>query len=114
MKIVINTDFGGFGLSEAAVMRYAELAGVVIVGQKHESFDLMHYYVNAVHDDNYWIERELERDNPQLVQVVEELGEAASDRYASLKVVEIPDGVSWHIAEYDGHEWVAEDHRTWK
>jgi hypothetical protein len=28
--------------------------------------------------------------------------------------VEIPGDVSWHIGEYDGVEWVAEDHRTWK
>jgi hypothetical protein len=29
-------------------------------------------------------------------------------------VVEIPDGVEWEIAEYDGLEWVAEKHRTWR
>jgi hypothetical protein len=21
--------------------------------------------------------------------------------------------VSWHVEEYDGMEWIAEDHRTW-
>ena len=30
MKIVINSCFGGFGLSEAAVMRYAEIKGITI------------------------------------------------------------------------------------
>jgi hypothetical protein len=53
------------------------------------------------------------RDDPLLVQVVEELGAAASGSCADLKVVEVPDGVDWTIDEYDGNEWVAERHRTW-
>jgi hypothetical protein len=48
-----------------------------------------------------------------LIQVVEELGEKASGRFADLKVVEIPDDVEWQIDEYDGLEWVSERHRTW-
>lgn len=27
--------------------------------------------------------------------------------------VAIPDGVIWHIEDYDGLEHIAEDHRTW-
>ncbi len=30
-----------------------------------------------------------------------------------LRVVVVPDDVKWHIEEYDGVEWVAEDHRVW-
>jgi hypothetical protein len=48
-----------------------------------------------------------------LIAVVEELGEAANGWAASLKIVEIPDGVEWFIHEYDGREHVAERHRTW-
>lgn len=54
------------------------------------------------------------RNDPQLVEVVEELGDAASGVHAKLKVVEIPDGVEWEIDEYDGVEQVAEKHRAWK
>ena len=32
---------------------------------------------------------------------------------AKLKIVEIPDDVEWIIEEYDGKEWIAEDHRRW-
>jgi hypothetical protein len=46
--------------------------------------------------------------------VVEELGDEAGDSYAELTVVEIPDDVEWTIQEYDGTEWVAEVHRTWR
>ena len=55
------------------------------------------------------------RDDPYLVKIVKELGsKAASGRYASLKIVEVPGGVDWEIEEYDGSEWVAEVHRTWR
>ena len=54
------------------------------------------------------------RADPILVQVVEELGNAANDRFAQLAVVEIPDGVEFEISEYDGREHVAEAHRTWR
>ena len=57
--------------------------------------------------------RNLERDDPILVHVVEELGKAADSRFSELKVVEIPDDVEWQIEEYDGAEWIAEKHRTW-
>ena len=55
-----------------------------------------------------------DRANPLLVQVVEELGEeVASDRFAKLKVVEIPAGIEWEIDEYDGLETVEEVHCSW-
>jgi hypothetical protein len=91
-QIVINTCHGGFGLSEAAGLRYRELAGVPL-------------------SDYRW---DLQRDDPALVQTVQELGEAANGQYAKLKVVTIPDDVEWTIEEYDGMEWIAEAHRTWR
>jgi len=63
-------------------------------------------------DDGYHY-RDIARDSLALVQVVEELGAAANGSCADLKVVEVPDDVSWEIEEYDGLEWVTEIHRTW-
>jgi len=62
-----------------------------------------------------YFESEIERNDPVLVQIVEELGEEANGNYSSLKVVEIPDDVggNWYIEENDGLEHVAERHRTW-
>jgi hypothetical protein len=57
--------------------------------------------------------RDLHRDDPILIQVVEELGEKADGKCARLTIVEIPDDVEWVIEEYDGNETVAEAHRTW-
>ena len=90
MKIVINACYGGFGLSKEALALFNERSGTVIT---HE--------------------RDIERNNPILVEIVEQLGEAADGEFAELKVVEIPDDVQWQIEEYDGNEWVAEKHRTW-
>jgi hypothetical protein len=90
MKIVINACYGGFGLSKEALALFNERAGTVI---------------------SY--ERDIERNNPILVEIVEQLGESAHGGFAELKVVEIPDDVQWQIEEYDGNEWVAEKHRTW-
>ena len=94
MKIVINVSYGGFGLSEKAVELYETLAGMPTDEHlKHTGF--------------------LGRDDPILIQVVEQLGKLAEDALAELKIVEIPNGIEWQIEEYDGKEWVAECHRTW-
>ena len=94
MKIVINDCFGGFGLSDEGVARYAEIKGVTL-------------------DKDFYAGSDIARDDPALVQLVEENRDEYESRYASLKVVEIPDGVEWEIEEYDGKEHVAEKHRTW-
>ena len=91
MKIVINTCYGGFGLSKEALALYNERTGTVI------TYDF-----------------EIKRNDPILVEIVEQLGEAAGGFFSALKVVEIPDDVEWGIEEYDGNEWIAEKHRTWK
>ena len=91
MKIVINTCFGGFGLSDEALARYNELAGTK--------------------EEYHW---QIERNDPFLVQVIEELGNKAAGKYAELKIVDIPEDVDWYIDEYDGNESVHERHRTWE
>jgi len=59
------------------------------------------------------IERSVQRHDPDLVAVVEQMGARANDRFSDLKVVEIPDNVDYEIQEYDGQETIAECHRTW-
>lgn len=80
-KIVYNSCFGGFGLNDKAKARYEELSGKKDV------------YVY-----------ELDRADPFLVQVVEEMN--ANDTYAELKIAELPAGTQYRIDEYDGAETV--------
>ena len=57
---------------------------------------------------------DIERDCPELVATVEKLKERSFGQHASLKVVEIPDDISWVLEERDGAEWIAEEHETWE
>ena len=115
MKIVINKCYGGFSLSDTAVILYAKKAGInIIKDEKKSSSFISHYYIDEIKDGNYFSDHFIERTDPILIEVVEELGEAADGRCAKLKVLEIPDDVQWQIQEYDGVEWIAEQHRTWK
>ncbi len=93
IKIVINQDFGGFGLSDEAEALYKERKGIT--------------------DPDWWY-RDIARDDPTLIQIVEDMGTKADGTFAALKVVEVPDDVNWYVEEYDGREWVAERHRTWR
>ena len=94
MKIVINACHGGFSLSLEAKQAYVAKKGMT--QPVSEFFD-----------------RDLDRDDPVLVAVVEEMGKEANGFCAELKVIEIPDDVEWEVEEYDGLEWIAEKHRTW-
>jgi hypothetical protein len=141
-EIVINKCCGGFGLSYKAVMEYARLKGITIYGyapkridcslgfsfckhepyceKKHKDLFMPIYYSTkpltkkqAIHKGSYWNCRDISRDDPDLVRLVRKLRKKANGECAELKVVKIPDGVEWHIEEYDGKEWIAENHRTW-
>jgi hypothetical protein len=109
-KIVINKCYGGFGLSEEAIKLYFEKIGNTGVEFSTTSYGRL----SVVIDGKYWYDWRLQRDDPILVEVIEELGLGkASGAFASLDVVEIPDGIDWRIEEYDGKEWVSESHKTW-
>ena len=114
MKIVINKCFGGFGLSEEAVLLYGKKKGLnIIVVRDKIMKSLRHYYLDEVKNGNYFSDRDIQRNDSVLIEVVEELGIKANGSCSELKIVEIPDDVEWIIEEYDGKEWIAEDHRRW-
>lgn len=117
MKLVINRCYGGFGLSDAAVVRYAELKGInLVMEESNENFGGSVFYLDGIKDDEHYFsyyDLSNDRSDPILVQVVEELGQAANGFAADLHVVDIPDDVEYTVEEYDGIEWIAEKHRTW-
>lgn len=111
-KIVINKQYGGFSLSEKAVRRLREMGNKaaleeVLLGEPwHDTGE-----INDIKFDAHC--RYIDRDDPQLIAVIGELGKDAFGYLATLEIVEIPDGVEWEIAEYDGMESVEEKHRSW-
>ncbi len=109
-KVVINADYGGFGLSDEAMRLFLERKGMPYVEEK----GTMTLFRNPENKEEVYWEGDFARDDEVLVEIVEALtSEKASGRFSSLKVVEIPEGVNWYVEEYDGREWVAERHRTW-
>ena len=114
MKIVINKKYGSFSLSEEAVLFYGDKKGLNIIAVRDEVIkDINHYYLNEEKEENSFCEWDIERNDPVLVEVVEQLGDLANTRHTRLKVVEVPDDVKWYIHDYDGIESVYEKHRIW-
>lgn len=104
MKIVINRCYGGFGISKEASDKLIE--------HGFPEFDNNGY--SNRNEDGELYAYDIERTNPILIKVVEELGtEKASGIYAELRVVEIPDDVNYYIDDYDGIETIHEEHRSW-
>jgi len=117
MKIVINSCFGGFGLSDAAFEDLMTRKGVAWEKQVNSYITAYDYY-DAGHleeDEHYLSYRQFteNRADPDLVAVVEQFGKDVNTSYSELKIVDVPDDVEWFIVEYDGLEHVAEEHRTW-
>lgn len=112
-QIVINDDFGRFILSHTAIIRIAELKGWnLIVEETNIPVPSYRYYINE--KGSRLIDSDFDRDDPDLVKVVDELGGKASGSCANLKIITVPDDVDWTIKECDGKEWVADKHRIWE
>ena len=133
-SIVINRCYGGFGISDTAFERYLDLKGITWY-KGESSIGTSVYYTVPVEEYEALYEvckarpvspdrfkevhglslspYDIERNDPILVQVVEEMGEESWAKYAELKIVEVPDDVVWEIDEYDGLESISEAHRRW-
>lgn len=110
-KIVYNKCYGGFSLSKKAVERYFELKGWELWVINANGWE---YYI-CKDSGEYFFAHELERDDPVLVQVVEELGSVANGDYSELAIRELPSGTRYYIREYDGYETVVtEDEFGWR
>ena len=142
MKIVINAQYGGFGLSKLATEEYLRLKGKKSYFYSTECDGREIYYKKTdssfkediftlcftkdlgesisgeeISEDmwkNYCFSaKKVKRTDEDLIKVVEKLKERANTICSSLKTIEIPDDVDYEIEEYDGNEWVSEKHRTW-
>jgi hypothetical protein len=81
-KVVINNCYGGFGLSNKALE---------LIAKRKNTTDRI----------NHW---SLQRDDKDLIAVIEELGTEAEGRCSELKILEFDEGVEYTISEYDGSE----------
>jgi len=143
MKIVINNSYGGFGLSKKAILKYLELCEITPYFYKRDSDTPRSFYAKITSEEylnnnrlrksviilkkdlgdnflwepeinkQYFSDDDIERTDENLIKVIELLGQQANGKFASLKIVEIPEDVDWEITENDGMEQVSEKHRSW-
>jgi hypothetical protein len=140
-EVVINVCYGGFGLSHKATMEYYRRKGIKaypFVEKRDEkgNFDwdhfipfngnekaafVIHYSSKPLNEDGSYDQtayldggRGIPRDDPDLVDIVKTMGKKSWGKNGQLEIKEIPGDVEWTIEEYDGNEWVAEAHRTWR
>ena len=93
MKVAYNACFGGFGLSDEACELLSKAKG-----KKVDIYDFS--------GDEF-------RSDPDLIKVIEDLGDKANGMCADLQIEDIPDGASFEIDEYDGSESVVPPRQSW-
>jgi outer membrane lipoprotein-sorting protein len=134
MKAVINECYGGFSLSRKAMERLYELKGKKLYVYEEdfrtktwtklpegEEPLMVHYlnsdfgdtFVGSVPNENHVSSYNIERNDPDLVKVVEELEDKANGSCSKLEIIDIPDDIEWEVEEYDGMEWLSEKHMRW-
>jgi len=132
MKVAINKCFGGFGLSLEAFEWLIKNKGWKVTsyckngnGYDDPNADLVDHrtapeankYPSLYSKLKYYpiksYYREEFRTNPDVIEVIEKLGEKANGDCASLAIVDIPEDINWEIDEYDGIESVREISRSW-
>ena len=119
-KIALNSCHGSFGLSEKAILRYAKLKKIklwpetVIFNSKlywiipEEYAELSDQELLKI--DPKEIKKEtfkcfnIDRTDPILIQVVEELGDEANAEFAHIEIKTIRKGKKFRIIEIDGYE----------
>ena len=126
-KVVYNACYGGFGMSREACKRYWELQGKEVWIENGEFMDMFTVWLvppeerveqkdwrsmslterlayNKQYSEQTWSDRNVDRHDPILVRVVEELGDKADGMYAELDIAEVSG--PYRIDEYDGFESV--------
>lgn len=137
MKVILNKCYGGFGVSQEAYELYAKKKGIELFAYKLEYRNGKPIYrktdtgssiftINFTKDfgdyiemsdddfDKYYLNLdESHREDPVLIEVVEELGKKANGPFGELVIVDIPDGMEYEIDDYDGVETLHQKVEKW-
>lgn len=137
-KVILNKCHGGFEVSEEGYKLYAKKIGKKLFMYKpdwknsktsykkiEKNYGCLTYYftrdlgdyVSKIDkkdwDENYLYLNKDHREDPILIEVVEELGDKANSGHSNLKIVEIPDDLEYVIDDYDGIEKLHERVQEW-
>ena len=111
-EVVINTCYGGFGLSKEAYELYLKLKNITTYPYTDKWGNTI-YWLNKEKTKHFY-NQHLERHDPILVSVVKQLGDRANGSCADLEVVTVRG--RYRIEEYDGRETIEEEdpYSGWK
>jgi hypothetical protein len=99
-KVVYNACYGGFSLSDEAKRAYLNRKGIAFT-EKPGKYGGNDFYVNG----EFWYERfDGNRTDPDLIAVVEQLGDKANGEFARLVIEDVRENTRYRIQEYDGNE----------
>ena len=102
MKVLVNRCYGGYGISPKAFNAYMRKKNIFFT-----ECDEDNYPVCKLEDGSTFHGHDIERNDPLLVQVFEELGsEEFSGFCSNIGIETVPDNTFYSIHEYDGMEYI--------
>ena len=136
-KVILNKCYGGFQVSDKAYQLYAKKKGLKLFKYDYIYKNAKIFYKKSNKEDSLFMtyftkdfgeageisEEDYEkyhlylntenREDPVLIEVVEELGKEASGTCGNLVIVEIPKELDYVIDDYDGIETLHEKVQEW-
>lgn len=93
MKVVINTCYGGFGITDEVKELYKKTTGKVL---------------------SYVVDTEF-RCDPKLIEIIETIGleNSADGPGTKLAIIEVPDDTQVEILDFDGYEEIVDARYHW-
>jgi hypothetical protein len=88
-KVMINTCYGAFSVSDEAVRHYMEANPP-----------------SDAEDTNLFLNQDVSRTDPLMISIIEAMGAAANGHGANILIVDVPAGTKYRIREYDGVEFI--------
>ena len=137
-KVILNKSYGGFMPSHDAYKLYAEKTGQELycytmkferaegLGKAKTTY-VLHSEPSSIFD-TYTTKYQGEttekldcvldldakfREDPVLIEVIEQLGDKANSRMSNFKIVEIPDDLVYTVDNYDGIETLHQKVQEW-
>lgn len=117
MKVVVNSCYGGFSISEEAGKLLKERGvRVLFKGDKYNDGEIVDRFFGFLSNEDFGIESDNYyeyRSDKRLIEVVELLKDKANGEHSKIRIANVPDDIKWKIDEYDGIETIRERGRSW-
>lgn len=109
-EVVINSCAGIFDLSQEALIKYVRRKNIRLHVTRNQRYLVYHLKDKSDRKDEddslFELDKDIARDDPDLVYLVKDMGDKVNTNYSSLKIVQIPDGMNFEIECDDGKETI--------